>query len=563
MKHYCTLRSKDLPYVLPPLPPNSTRFHRLLRWMWRQILLDMHDRRTIKFFGNTSAMKQELKRHIKECWYIIHPFSRVCHVLQIIFTITWTYQYFVVPATFAFKFKWSHNVLRVQFCTINLAQVLVYVSFFFTGYTNHQTKEVVVKHSKIVLKYLKTYCFFDTIAVFGLLTHELYFWSSSAALLRTQMPFYAIIALTYVARFRTIITCFKGTLAMMHIRKEYIFLSLRVFFYTFIMNIGTCIVYGLPKMLYGDEYPDGSWLEKNGFQEMEKQSLIKVYFECLIVVVCSFFGAAYGKYKTSMPNEQITICFIMIFGRLFTLFGIAKTLQVFDVSSMAQSKYDQFMDQLEKFMVSKKIPKKLKNRIIKFFQYKLKNELFDEDKITSLLSERLQIEIFLYGARHLIYKIEVLKLLDKVTLAQLFANMKYQSYLPGDVITSYGEELENIYFIESGTVAVYNITGDELCHLHDGDYFGVVNLEARSDVQNFTHIAIEHCDIFHLSQELFRDFLKRRGSVLEYFSKTVSETARQYKMLTKQIKKSRISVLTDLKRGKILETPRRRPPIIV
>lgn len=49
-------------------------------------------------------------------------------------------------------------------------------------------------------------------------------------------------------------------------------------------------------------------------------------------------------------------------------------------------------------------------------------------------------------------------------------------FLPNDVIFIAGMPANTLYFIVSGTVAIYTTKGRELFHIHDGEHFGEMEL---------------------------------------------------------------------------------------
>lgn len=63
---------------------------------------------------------------------------------------------------------------------------------------------------------------------------------------------------------------------------------------------------------------------------------------------------------------------------------------------------------------------------------------------------------------------------------------------------------ECMYFIVTGTVAVYSVQGQELCRLSDGAHFGeLALLGGRGKRRTATVIAVEPCELCRLDQHHF------------------------------------------------------------
>ncbi|KAJ8975760.1 hypothetical protein NQ317_004810 [Molorchus minor] len=172
------------------------------------------------------------------------------------------------------------------------------------------------------------------------------------------------------------------------------------------------------------------------------------------------------QYEVTMTNEQCCLILVMIFGRLYTLFLLADLLRLFGIASVSESNYEQQISRLNEYMTSKK----------------------------STLSEQLKTELFLFSARKPIKGIPVLATLPKFILGTVVAEMKHHTFSPKDTILKIGTVSENIYFISSGTVAIYNEAGHELYHLEDADEFGIVSI-ASEGLQRYKLEAIETTDI--------------------------------------------------------------------
>ncbi|KAJ8954655.1 hypothetical protein NQ314_007055 [Rhamnusium bicolor] len=141
------------------------------------------------------------------------------------------------------------------------------------------------------------------------------------------------------------------------------------------------------------------------------------------------------------------------------------------------------------------------------------------------------------------------------------ASMTQETYSPGDVILSVGVIAEEVYFISSGTVAVINSDGLELCHLEDGVEFGITALLAAVNIQHYSVVAVESTEVFHINKLLFFEFIQGHSEVMSHLEATVKKRLAKYEQIEETIKKGGYDFLTELHRGLILESLLKRPVV--
>lgn len=75
----------------------------------------------------------------------------------------------------------------------------------------------------------------------------------------------------------------------------------------------------------------------------------------------------------------------------------------------------------------------------------------------------------------------------------LFFTSIFVLYFPGDCL----------YIIDKGTVAIYSESGNEICHLEDGDFFGEIALVMKHSFRTASAVAVTNCELFRLDKEDF------------------------------------------------------------
>ncbi|CAH1155081.1 unnamed protein product [Phaedon cochleariae] len=554
--HECTLSTKAIDVGLYPLRPNAPWILRVLRYLRKFFIMDVKNIKSKEFFRNKSTMLLEQKRHARSPHpFVIHPFSKLNDTLELMFFVSWFWQYFSIPVVNGFNFM-MNPFLNFASTMINHIQYIVFLSFFLLGYVDHKKKEIVIKPKRIIWHYLTTFFVFDLIAVF--FDDAAYFWLEDRDLFgdyyRINYATTAIATVAYFVRFTYFLRVLRDITKMFRFSKPFYYFLFHVIVITIIIHLFTCCLFSIPMLFYAGDFPPDSWLVQAKVNDVEHVPFIRLYTECVLIVFCYFFGASHQRYVVRQPNEEITLTVITVFGRLYTLFVIADLLKMFGVVGVSESKYEQYMGQLEEYMSSKNLPEDLRTRLIKYYEFKLQKRYFNESQILNTLSEHLRVELYLFGAKKLIEKASVLNTLPRAILGTLFTHMKSETFLPSDVVTRIGGNVENVYFISTGTVAVINEDGQELCHLEDGEEFGFVSLWTSTDVtQIYMHIAVETSDIYYISKRMLIDFLDSHPEILRYFENRVKKRIERYRVLEENMMKGGDDVMSSLRAGKILE----------
>ena len=82
------------------------------------------------------------------------------------------------------------------------------------------------------------------------------------------------------------------------------------------------------------------------------------------------------------------------------------------------------------------------------------------------LLEELREEILLHSCRRLVENVAVFRNLPKDILASIVANLKFELYLPNDVIVKAGAQGDCMFFLASGSIAVFTPIGKEVSNFN-------------------------------------------------------------------------------------------------
>ncbi|KZC07443.1 Potassium/sodium hyperpolarization-activated cyclic nucleotide-gated channel 2 [Dufourea novaeangliae] len=172
------------------------------------------------------------------------------------------------------------------------------------------------------------------------------------------------------------------------------------------------------------------------------------------------------------------------------------------------------VQQLQEYMRYKELPQALQRRLLEYYHYRNKKRFERDKKIIEEVSPCLREELILHNYLRLISNVKLFEYLPESVVAQLASSVRSEIYMPGDKIVKAGTRGESLYFITSGTVAIYTSTGKEICHLEDGSYFGEIALVMETELRIATVIAVETCEICVLDRGDFRRYISRYPDLL-------------------------------------------------
>lgn len=128
-------------------------------------------------------------------------------------------------------------------------------------------------------------------------------------------------------------------------------------------------------------------------------------------------------------------------------------------------------------------------------------------------------------------------------------NLKFELYLPNDVIIKAGSQGDCMFFLFSGTVVVLTPTGKEvsclniqywvhlycekeilctrfyfkMCHLNDGAHFGEVALLVADQRRVASVVAIQVCEVYRLDRKDFRQCIDVHSELFAEIERIAAE----------------------------------------
>ncbi|KAG5871341.1 hypothetical protein JTB14_018595 [Gonioctena quinquepunctata] len=282
-----------------------------------------------------------------------------------------------------------------------------------------------------------------------------------------------------------------------------------------------------------DESYQKSWIYSNGIYDKPWKSQ---YSHAFFKSSSEMFGIRLHFYKLETASDYIVSIMTYIVGKVI-IFSVWIILVVTILNSQSMKiRFFEVINQVDEYMNQKKLPLGLRDRIRKYYDFRYQRKFFREDAITNLLSANLKREVHFNMCKSLINKVKIFNSLPPDQISGLVSKLTPETFLPKDIITRSGMYTESMYFISTGTVAVYSHSGKEVCHLQDGAYFGEISLVTKNHLVLTTVIAIETSHLYRLKKKDFehclkqnKDVLKRVLSEAEYKLKNLVRIEEDYK----------------------------------
>ncbi|CAH1104440.1 unnamed protein product [Psylliodes chrysocephalus] len=224
-----------------------------------------------------------------------------------------------------------------------------------------------------------------------------------------------------------------------------------------------------------------------------------------------------GEFIKEIDTSEGYILAILsyITGKIFVAGTWVITVSLCLTHNSLRIKYHNLMRQIEEYMLQKNLPIPLRKRIQEYYYFKYHGKYFKEDALSFLLSNPLKKEINLHICKTLITKVAILRHLETHKVSELVQYLIPEIYLAQDIIIQSGSVQDSLFFISSGTVAVYTHSGKEVCHLQDGRYFGEIDLILKKEQKCITTvIAVEICQIYRLKKVDFEKTLLSQRNVM-------------------------------------------------
>ncbi|KAK8383316.1 hypothetical protein O3P69_011651 [Scylla paramamosain] len=261
-----------------------------------------------------------------------------------------------------------------------------------------------------------------------------------------------------------------------------------------------CLQFLVP-MLQG--FPSNSWVAIN---ELQNSYWLEQYSWAFFKAMSHMLCIGYGRFPPQNLTDLWLTMISMISGATCYALFIGHATNLIQSLDSSRRQYRERLKQVEEYMAYRKLPRELRTRITEYFEHRYQGKFFDEEMILGELSEKLREDVINYNCRSLVASVPFFANADPGFVSEVVTKLKYEVFLPGDIIIKEGTIGNKMYFIQEGIVDIVMSNGDVATSLSDGSYFGEICL--LTNARRTASVRAEtYCNLFSLSVEHFNTVL--------------------------------------------------------
>ncbi|CAH1164882.1 unnamed protein product [Phyllotreta striolata] len=551
LEHKCSLRIDDQRAEILPTHPAGKWKETWIRRLKLSLAMNEDHPIVKRYYKTNATMRNEMKLHTRgRHWFVIHPFSKFNFGVQIVYTILFLERWLLLVEYFNVPF-W----LKVLEIIRDLIWVVMMLSFFFTGYTEYKTREVVMHPKKTARHYLFTYFAIDLFMVIEDIIGKMLLDLNKSDIEVFVMALQVVIVLytiCFVIRLRTVLNFIENFALFAKLNNFYIFLFNRLIVLIFMLHLFAILFFLIPRCYYVTMneriIPPTSWIS---LRKLTKNLNTDAYVESLLIVISYFLGSHYQDNFTEVCEQILLIIFSLI-GKVYVITFIAHMLVKFIVVNKSEGEYENMHLQLINYMKTMKVPGKLQKQILDRFVFKHQKKYFDDDQLMATLSEPLKLELFIYSSRRLMRNNGLLKKLSPYQKGFLMAHMKSETYSKGESICEF-DSSPYLYFIASGSILALGRDDLLLYRLTDGDEFGMPSKYKGCEKEVVKFLVRETSEIFSVEKSVILEMIGEEAVLKKHFLQLVEERQKLVNNAFKNLRLGGESLLHNLRMGTILE----------
>lgn len=281
----------------------------------------------------------------------------------------------------------------------------------------------------------------------------------------------------------------------------------------------------LPSVLQADLFSrpyNDSWIES---VHLQQKDVLEQYVICLFRAIQLLMGGGFISMYSKKTTDQNFSIFIIVLGCVLRCYFMAKILEMLLRTRSHKIKHEEMMNQLSQYLTVKKFPPATRRRFKRFYQERQMGSYFREERIMACLPNKLRNEVLMHNMRQLPEKIAFLRELPTTQFEWLIQRLEQEIVLPDTDVYKFRDRGDYLWFVASGTLALYSPSDIEVCHLADGDVFGVHALVMQEDVHLMTARTLETCEIYrYVNIDYFWNHFASVWNVIGDFAKHKSCT---------------------------------------
>ncbi|XP_048006066.1 potassium/sodium hyperpolarization-activated cyclic nucleotide-gated channel 3-like [Leguminivora glycinivorella] len=490
--------------------PDASRWGRFLREFRKLFLVSERHPLVFDYIRSYRALVAERRRYFVEGHSVIHPLSM-------------------------FRFENPFNMLFIENCDVFLLffQSLCFLDLvlcFNIGLLKKESASIILDRRSIARAYVCSYFLPDLLSSVPISYILLMMGARSRRdlLIPDLLPFIrGFRILSILEDLRTALQMVTKSHLWYRVIRHLLLVILAIHCFTCFLYVPSCFVH------YGMVIFEGAGALKGvvpvgytGFLDTENITRVfydlsngQRYIKAMFVAGSAFFSTGFNMFDSYHEPEIIVNSFIMLFGSMFKLYSVVYWLKTYMTIYNSTLRYQELLDQVEKFMSHHQFPLILMRRLRDYYRYHFQEHYYKEPVALGYLSAQLQHEIRLNTLQTMVDKVEIFQNLPPAFLGRLMGYLEHEIFLPDDLVFHVGDVSRHMYFVCTGTLALYTVKGVEAMHLVDGDYVGALTLLTASVRRVTTLVAIEITHTYRLSFEHLGELNKLSTLLLDRVKK--------------------------------------------
>ncbi|XP_026476567.1 uncharacterized protein LOC113382357 [Ctenocephalides felis] len=275
-----------------------------------------------------------------------------------------------------------------------------------------------------------------------------------------------------------------------------------------------CLKFMITRWTHGDVedlIPTFAWVKQMNFLPKFPNDR---YITCFFNIMSASTTYNYGMSLSFSSEDMIMTMVLYLFGSILKILVVAQILLLVRNTNASKLKYQTLLQQLNEFIRHKQLPQVIRNRLLDYYEFKFQKNFYKEDAILDTLSTQLRQEIIVYSCRRLVTSVPFFEKIPNTLLVRIVTCLQSEIYLAQDTIVVEGQPGHSMFFIGSGTVAIYG-QNREVAHLSDGAHFGEVVLVTENNLRSATVVAIETCELYTLDRKDFMQAISPYPDIME------------------------------------------------
>uniref|UniRef100_A0A2H1WL32 SFRICE_002752 n=1 Tax=Spodoptera frugiperda TaxID=7108 RepID=A0A2H1WL32_SPOFR len=525
------------------LPKKTTLLGRMCRSLRKLGQITKHHPETYEYFRSYSAVVAERQRQLlEEGGNVIHPlslFSLVWMSVMIIINLA----HMVLSSFRLFFILQSIDNPEIHWLDLGMVglQLVCLVDIFIkfnTGYLYKSHFHVFMSRKSIFCHYLRRWFIVDLASSLPGVYVFTYLNTGNRWLLVAHM-----MALLRSAKIYNVIIDIKVFLRLF--TESYIVHGLVRLSMMFVLSSHwcSCLMYCPAIVVYywSGEMPThyNFYMRIPGTKDLMGHDLSTRYNKAIIIALSAFFGTGFTMFRSTEPDEILIHSVIIVYAAMFMVFTLVYLIKSYLTIFGSTMRYQGLMNQVEEYMKYRQFPLSLKKRVRAFYKYRYQERYFKEESELDCLSEELRDEIKLHTCRTLVHKVKLFEDVPASVVGTVLGCLRPEVYLSNDLVVRAGDIGDCMYFIATGTVAVYSLKGVEVCHLEDGHHFGEVALLMKDSKRIATVVAVEITQLYRLDALDFNRFVLSHPTLYDRIEALASHRMHQTVLLDDAFRRER------------------------